>query len=389
MLDIQRLFEAIRDEGLAGWLVCNSHHRDEIADLVLGVTRERTNTRPWVCLLPAAGEPVKVVHAMEAGILDGVPGRVMPYSTRAQFTGALASVLPRGVPLAANFSVNTPVSSFLDHGTALLVQSLGVTLVSAESLIARALGAIDERGFDSHQAAAAVLYRIVPQVWSRLARQLKDAGSVREGEVRDWIATGIADAGLVSDALPIVAAGSHSGNPHFECVGAGSELKAGDVMQFDLWARQPQEGAVYADISWVGVLGTKPTPAQQETFQTVVAAREEALRFIEAGLAEGRAVRGEDVDRAARQTIEGRGYSAGLRHRTGHSIGGRVHGFGVNLDSIEFPDRRVLRDGACFSVEPGLYGSEFGMRTEVDCCIRGGRLVVSGAERQRTLLVLA
>jgi len=269
-----------------------------------------------------------------------------------------------------------------------LVQSLGVTLVSAESLIARSLGAIDERGFDSHQAAAAVLYRIVPQVWSRLARAVQEGKPVREGEVRDWIVKEIADAGLVSDSVPIVAAGPHSGNPHFEGIGPGSELEPGGVVQFDLWARQPQEGAVYADISWVGVVGRKPSPAQQETFQTVVAAREEALRFIEAGLAEGRVVRGEDVDQAARQAIESRGYGAALRHRTGHSIGGRVHGFGVNLDSVEFPDRRALRDGACFSVEPGLYGSEFGMRTEVDCCIRGGRLVVTGAERQRNLLVL-
>ncbi len=390
MLDIQRLFEAIREEGLAGWLICNNHHRDEIADLVLGVSRERTNTRPWVCLLPAAGEPVKIVHAMEAGILDGVPGRAMPYSTRAQFTGALASALPRGVPLAANFSVNTPVSSFLDYGTALLVQSLGVTLVSAESLIARSLGAIDERGFDSHQAAAAVLYRIVPQVWSRLARAVQEGNPVREGEVRDWIVKEIADAGLVSDSVPIVAAGPHSGNPHFEGIGPGSKLEPGDVVQFDLWAREPQEGAVYADISWVGVVGTKAQ--SRATGDLPDRGRSTGGGpAVHRGRACGRASwSGERTwTRRPARPSRAEGTATGLRHRTGHSIGGRVHGFGVNLDSVEFPDRRALRDGACFSVEPGLYGSEFGMRTEVDCCIRGGRLVVTGAERQRNLLVLA
>ena len=86
--------------------------------------------------------------------------------------------------------------------------------------------------------------------------------------------------------------------------------------------------------------------------------------------------------------IAARGFAAGLRHRTGHSIGTRVHGYGVNLDGVEFPDRRRLREGSCFSIEPGIYLERFGMRTEVDAVVRGGRLEVTGGPRQERLLDL-
>ncbi len=94
------------------------------------------------------------------------------------------------------------------------------------------------------------------------------------------------------------------------------------------------------------------------------------------------------MDRAAREVLTNRGLARGIKHRTGHSIGARVHGYGVNLDSVEFPDERVLGEGACFSVEPGIYLEELGMRTEIDCIIHEGRLLITGTGRQFSLLVL-
>jgi Xaa-Pro dipeptidase len=160
------------------------------------------------------------------------------------------------------------------------------------------------------------------------------------------------------------------------------------VIQFDLWARGSQEGAVFADISWVGICASTPTAAQERVFEAVVAAREAALSFLERGFSRGDPVRGAEVDRAARAVLVDRGFGDCIRHRTGHSIGSRVHGFGVNLDSVEFPDERLLKEGACFSIEPGIYLEDFGMRTEIDCCIHRGRPVVTSGERQADLLVL-
>jgi Xaa-Pro aminopeptidase len=123
-------------------------------------------------------------------------------------------------------------------------------------------------------------------------------------------------------------------------------------------------------------------------FEAVRDAREAAVSLLQRRLAAAEPVTGADVDRAAREVLAQRGLSHGIKHRTGHSIGARVHGYGVNLDSVEFPDERVLEEGACFSIEPGIYLEELGMRTEIDCLIHDGALLITGAGRQSSLLTL-
>jgi Xaa-Pro dipeptidase len=392
MLEIEKPRTAIREEGLSAWLLFNVFHRDEIADIVLDVPRERTNTRPWICILFPDRPAVKIIHHIEASILDHVPGRTLLYSTREEYTAALSQSLPRGATVAADFSEAIPVGSFLDHGTALLVEACGCKLAPAENLVARCLGTLDSEGAQSHAEAAVVLYSAVREAWGLVKGRLgADAGNphaLHEGELRDLISRMFADAGLVSDAPPMVAFGAHSSDPHYSTQGAGAAVKAGDVIQFDIWAKKDSPGAVYADISWVGIAAREASPEQERVFKALVSAREEAIAVLTRGLSEGRGVRGAEVDAAARGKLAALGYGDFIRHRTGHSIGGRVHGYGVNLDSAEFPDTRVIPEGACFSIEPGLYLPAFGMRTEIDCLIRGGKLEVTGGKRQQALLVL-
>ncbi|MGO9307533.1 MAG: M24 family metallopeptidase [Spirochaetia bacterium] len=388
MLDLEKSRAAIREGGFSGWLLHNVFHRDEIADLILDVPRERTNTRPWVCVLPSDGLPRKIVHRIEASILAHVPGETTAYSTRAEFAQALSRALSRGGTIAADYSPTIPVGSFLDHGTALLLQSLGAALAPAEGLVARYLGALDDEGRRSHGAAAKTLCGSVAGAWDRLSRELRGGRSVTEGDVRDWLTGSIASAGLVSDSPPIVGAGRHTADPHFSVEGRGAALEQGDLVQFDIWAKETSPGAVYADIAWVGVCAPAPSPLQQRMFEAVREAREAAVSLLQRRLAAGTPVSGADVDRAAREVLADRGFAAGIKHRTGHSIGARVHGYGVNLDSVEFPDDRALTEGACFSVEPGIYLEELGMRTEIDCLIHGGALAVTGTGRQLALLTL-
>lgn len=387
-LDLEKTRALIREGGFSGWLFCNVFHRDEISDLVLGVPRERTNTRPWVCLLSPDRPPQKIVHRIEESILNHLPGESIPYSTRAEFEAALSRALPRGGKIAANYSHTIPVGSYLDHGTALLLQSLGASLAPAEGLVSRCLGALDDEGRRSHESAARVLYEAVGSAWARLSRALRDGRSITEGDVQEWVSQSISAAGLVSDAPPIVGAGRHTSDPHFSVDGRGAALEQGDLVQFDIWAKEQPPGAVFADISWVGVCAPSPAPLQQRLFDAVRDAREAAVSLLQRRLAAGTPVSGADVDRAAREVLADRGFAHAIKHRTGHSIGARVHGYGVNLDSVEFPDNRTLTDGACFSVEPGLYLEEMGMRTEIDCVIHDGELLVTGTGRQFALLTL-
>ena len=387
MLDNEKVRTAIREEGLSAWLFHNVWHRDEIADLVLGVSPDKKNTRPWVCVLSPERPPVKVVHAIEAGILQHLPGETIRYSSREEFRAALKRALPAAGRVAADYSPNIPVGSFLDHGTALLLRS--VDLVPAEGLVARYLGGLDDAGRASHETAGRVLYATVADAWDRLCAAIGEGRAVTEGDVSGWIAEALARAGLVSDGPPVVGTGVHTADPHYGPEGPGAPITAGGLVQFDVWARSPSPDGVYADISWVGVLSRKPSAEHERLFAAVRDARDEAIRFIEGRLAARQRVSGADADRAARAVLEQRGLSAQVRHRTGHAIGGRVHGYGVNLDCVEFPDERALTDGACFSVEPGVYGTDAGMRTEVDCIIHQGRLTVTGGDRQAQLLTLS
>jgi Xaa-Pro aminopeptidase len=247
---------------------------------------------------------------------------------------------------------------------------------------------LDHIGRKTHGSAAKILYESVAVAWDRLSRELRDGRLVTEGDVQDWLSQSISSAGLISDAPPIVAAGQHTSDPHFSVSGRGASIVQGDIVQFDIWAKETSAGAVYADIAWVGVCAPSPAPIQQRIFEAVRDAREAVVSLLQFRVASGTTVSGADVDRVAREVLIDRGFEQGIKHRTGHSIGTRVHGYGVNLDSVEFPDERALTDGACFSVEPGIYLEELGMRTEIDCLIHNGVLSVSGTGRQLALLTI-
>jgi Xaa-Pro dipeptidase len=254
--------------------------------------------------------------------------------------------------------------------------------------VARYLGTISQEGRESHERAGKVLYAAIQGAWAQLSGFMRGGRVVHEGDARDWIAHAVAEAGMECGGPPVAGAGRHTADPHFGVVGMGSALEPGDVIQFDVWCREKPPGAVFADISWLGVCAPAPTSIQQRVFDAVLEAREAALAVLEKGFAERAAVRGAEVDRAARAVLVRRGFAHGILHRTGHSIGTRVHGFGVNLDAVEFPDERIIPEGACFSIEPGIYLEQFGMRTEIDCVIRDGRPEVTGGKRQTALLTL-
>lgn len=386
---LEQARDAVRRSGCAGWLFYNVYHRDQIADAVFGIDPDATNTRPWLALIRADGAVLKLVHDIEAGALDHVGGTTWRYASRARFTEQLARLAEPGSVLAAQCSATVPRLATLDHGAARLLEQAGFTLRPSEELVQWTLGGLSGAQLASHDRAAQALHRIVADSWQRIAAAFGAGRPVREGEVRDRIMAAFAEQGLVTDHAPIVAFGVHSADPHYSPAGAGAALAAGQVVQLDLWCKEPAPGSVYADISWIGVAARRPTARQQQTFAAVRAARERAVTFLAGAAAAGRTVSGSDVDRACRQELAGRGLLSAVRHRTGHSIDTDLHGSGVNLDSFEFPDQRPITEGSCFSVEPGVYfPGEFGMRTEIDVTVRGGRPVTSGGPAQDALLRL-
>jgi Xaa-Pro aminopeptidase len=380
LADIQK---AIREEDLDGWLFCNFRHRDPLSDGILRRPQGLGNTRLWVYAVPASGEALALVHAIEAGHLEGLPGRVKTYVTREELLACLAPL--GGKRWGAHYSEQLPALSYLDAGTAALLRRAGLILLPADKLVQRFKGLLDEAGMASHEAAAAELYGIVETVWDHVQKTYGSQKALYEGDLRDRMESEFVQRGLMRDHPPQAAAGIHSSDPHYDFQGQGARIAEGDIIQLDLWAKLQEPGAIYADISWVGYFGKTIPPETEGIFADLVKVREETYTYIEGEFSRG--LRGAEVDAKARSLLADAGYGGAIRHRTGHGIDTEVHGSGVNLDGVEFEDTRYLLEGSCFSLEPGIYLERFGMRTEIDVYIAGGRPHISGKKkRQFTLL---
>ena len=381
---LSEVHTAIRGEELDGWLFCNFHHRDKLADELLGIPEGVANSRFWIYAIPAEGEPLGILHEIEPDSLGDLPGKRLFYRNR---EGLLARLAPlAGKRWGVHRSEMLPGISWLDGGTAALLEGQGLLLVSAGGLIQRFRGLLDGAGMEAHEEAAAHIYEMTGIAWNRVRDARNGGGTPSEGEIRDLFLEEFERRGLVSDHPPIVAAGAHSANPHYDFSGAGAAFREGDLVQFDLWAKKRGPGGIYADISWVGFYGAAVPARKAAVFRDLVGAREGAFRYIKEEMAAGRRIRGADVDRKTIEILSGAGHARAVRHRTGHGIDREVHGSGVNLDSTEFPDSRFLLEGSCFSLEPGIYFDGFGMRTEIDVYIKDGRPVISGGDRQFALL---
>ncbi|MDR1212122.1 MAG: M24 family metallopeptidase [Spirochaetaceae bacterium] len=382
--NIEAIQEAICQEKLDGWLFSSFRRRDRLSEEILELPGNLTNTRPWFYAVPARGSPVKIVHAIEASHLDTLPGEKRVYVSREELLACLAVLA--GKRWGVHVSDSIFAISYLDAGTAANLERAGLVLCSAAPLIQRFKGLLDEKGIESHEKAAGDLYAIVDETWALVKKSHASGTPLFEGDMRNAMLAGMEKRGIAADHPPIAAAGAHSGDPHFDFLGRGSEVREGDVIQFDLWAKEKKEGSIYADISWLGVYGKKAAPDIEKAFQDLVLAREGAYEFIKNELAAGRRPTGAMVDQRTREILIKAGYEKAIKHRTGHGIDTEGHGSGVNIDSVEFTDTRLLLDGSCFSLEPGIYFESFGLRTEIDVYIQGGKAVVSGGERQFSLL---
>jgi Xaa-Pro aminopeptidase len=106
----------------------------------------------------------------------------------------------------------------------------------------------------------------------------------------------------------------------------------------------------------------------KRVYETVRAARDASLAAAQEAWRSRRDIQGWQLDEAARQVIIQAGFRDFIRHRTGHSLspGQKVHGMGMNLDSIESQDTRVMLPDTGFTIEPGVYLPEFGVRSEIN-----------------------
>ncbi len=387
-MDLKAIQTALQERGFDAWLFYDHHHRDPIAYKVLGIPESLMVTRRWFYVIPREGEPVKLVHRIEAGHLDSLPGSKREYSSWRELWDNLQAMLVRFRTVAMQYSPNNviPYIGLVDAGTVELVRSFGKDIVSSGDLVARFEAAWSEEQIQSHYAARDAIDTIVPEAFREIGRRARN-GSVTEYEIQQWIGEAFRREGVVTEDLPIVAVNANSGNPHYEPKRDGSAtIKPGDFVLLDIWGKKNSPNAVYYDITWTGVIGT-PTEKQAEIFEIVTGARDAGVKKVQEAFAGKRRIAGWEVDQATREFITNAGYGQQFVHRTGHSIGMNVHGNGANIDNLETKDEREIIPNTCFSIEPGIYLPEFGVRSEVNVLIHNGAAEVTGKIQRELVLI--
>ncbi|HEY7403219.1 MAG TPA: Xaa-Pro peptidase family protein [Candidatus Angelobacter sp.] len=378
-MDLKAIQSALHERNIDAWLFYDHHHRDPIAYKVLGLPENIMVTRRWFYIIPREGEPLKLVHRIEAGHLDSLPGSKREYSSWRELWDNLQAMLVRLRTVAMQYSPNNliPYIGLVDAGTVELIRSFGKEIVSSGDLVARFEAAWTEEQIASHFAARDAIDAIVPACFHEIGRRARNGGTT-EYEIQQWLAEAFRRENLVTEDLPIVAVNANSGNPHYGPSAQGSaQIKPGDHVLLDIWAKTNVPNAVYYDITWTGVLGT-PSEKQVEIFNIVSGARDAGIKKVVDAFAAKRRIAGWEVDHATREHIANAGYAQYFTHRTGHSIGVHVHGNGANMDNLETKDDREIIPNTCFSIEPGIYLPEFGVRSEVNVLTRNGAAEVTG-----------
>jgi Xaa-Pro aminopeptidase len=285
---------------------------------------------------------------------------------------------------------NIPYVGLVDAGTVELVRKLKKKVVTSADLVQKFEAAWTPEQLQSHLQAGEIIDRITTAAFDTATACVRDGRPITEFELQQWILDRFRANGLTTDDPPVAAVQPNNGNPHYEPKqGASRPIRAGDLLLLDIWAKFDRPGSVYYDITWVGYLGERVPDAYARIFRIVREARDRAIEFVKDSTARGRSIHGWQVDRIAREVIRKAGYAKNFVHRTGHSIGQEVHGNGANMDGLETRDDRKIVPRTCFSIEPGIYLPQFGIRSEVNVYVGEREARVTGAIQGEILALLA
>ena len=385
-LPVAAIQRALGEEGLDGWLLYDFQGSNPIAVRMAGLDgsnngSKKMTTRRWYYLIPAAGEPRGLVHAIERHNLDGLPGVTQTYAGRDRLERGLSDLLQglRRVAMEYSPGNNIPYVSRVDAGTVEAVRRIGVEVVSSGDLIQRFEAVWSPDALASHRTASDALYRIKDQAFALVRERLASGTPVNEYEVQGRMLELFEAEGLTADDAPNVSAQENAGNPHYHpSRDQHRRIGRNEVLLLDLWAKTRAPGAVFADITWVGFTGPQVPAEYARAFAAAREGRDAAVAAVKTAIRDGRELRGYEVDRVCRGVIERAGYGAQFIHRTGHSLGQSVHGNGVHMDDYETHDDRRLIPGTGFTIEPGVYTATFGVRTEINMFVDDQAAHVTG-----------
>ena len=389
-MDLPAIQSALRDAGLDAWLFYDHHHRDPIAAAILGLPDHGLVSRRWYYVIPADGDPRKLVHRIESGKLDSLPGSKGSYSSWQELHAALKAMLAPWKRIAMQYSPNNAIMyvSMVDAGTVELLRSFGKEIVSSADLVSRFQAVLTPEQIASHHSAQILLDDILVEGFQLIGSRARAGTPATEYEMMVWFKEAMRREGLTTDHGPNVSVNENSSDSHYEPAAESSRpIQSGDFLLIDIWARKDFPGSCWYDITWTGVVNRDPTDRERIIFAIVRDARDAAIRAVRQAFEASQPIAGFEADDAARDVIRKAGYAEYFTHRTGHNIGAELHGNGAHLDNLETHDERRILPFTCFSVEPGIYLPEFGVRSEINMITTDQTAAVTGAVQQELVRI--
>ncbi len=369
-MDVQPIQEYLRENELDGWLLYDFQGMNPIARDIARI--EGFSTRRWFCFIPARGEPQWIIPVIEQHIFEGKPGQFHVYETWKSLWQKLTEILKTRFKIAMEYSPNCaiPYVSRVDAGTLELVQQMEVEIVSSGELVQYFQARLTDEQYETHLGAVDGVYEVKNSAIRFIQENLERQLEVSEWMVRQHIAKKFKELKMATDFLPIIAVNENAANPHYEPLEDRFKLiQKNDLVLMDIWAKLDRKHSIYADITWMSYVGEEIPSDIQKVWRIVCEARDAAVNKIKKAFITNKEICGYEVDDVTRKVIKKAGYEKYFFHRTGHNIHEQVHGNGTHMDNYETHDERVIVPRTCFSIEPGIYLPEFGIRSEINMYI--------------------
>ena len=335
------------------------------------------------------------MHRIEQARLDSLPGAKTQYSSWQELHAGLKDLLQNQKKIAMQYSPNNDIMyvSMVDAGTVEFLRGLGKEIVTSADLVSQFEAVLTDDQIASHSAAQRAIDVILVGAWAEIARNLRPpsgggTGHFTEFDLVAWLREAMRREGLVWENGPDVSVNANTSDQHYEPTAEhAAPIREGDFLLIDIWGRLDTPTSVFYDVTWTGVIGREPTKKEQLVFDTVRRARDAAIETVEKAFAANRPIAGFEADDAARSVICEAGFGDFFVHRTGHNIAHEIHGSGAHLDNLETHDIRRILPHTCFSVEPGIYLPEFGVRSEINMITAPGKAWVTGRIQQELVQI--
>ncbi len=396
----KEIWPAVRKElevrSLDGWLLFDRGGENriiqELLPLDMGSDSQKVPepksafSHAWAYFLPRRGMPGKIVHPMDAGLTDGIPGKECLYLNRQDWNTCLEGLLRSAARIAADpLPGKAGWEDYPDTGAAVLpLSGRSVETVSSAELRQLFLARLSPSQLTQHRQAAERLVELIRLAFSEIREQREAGRPYTIGQLKQFLTRQIEGLAMRTTFPPLVSAGKETSIPYYSPASLQDKIfQDGDLVQLELAACMDEPNAIYVKTAWVGYMGRQTPPEYERAFQACRLARSSALQTLRKALLEGRTVTGSAIDREVRQVMLSQGYPDTPPHASGHSLGRSLSGFGANLESS---DHRPLIRGTAFTLEPGIYLRDFGLRSTISVYLRPQEVEVTTLPEQEEII---